>query len=53
VSRVTVYAHFATWEALLEAVVERAVGHTTAVLAAGDGPVRGRTAMIELKRECC
>jgi AcrR family transcriptional regulator len=36
VSRVTVYAHFPTWEALLEAVVERAVGHTTAVLAAAD-----------------
>ena len=36
VSRVTVYAHFPTWEALLEAVVERAVGHTTAVLTAAD-----------------
>jgi TetR/AcrR family transcriptional repressor of mexCD-oprJ operon len=36
VSRVTVYAHFPTWEALVEAVVERAVGHTTAVLAAAD-----------------
>jgi AcrR family transcriptional regulator len=36
VSRVTVYAHFPTWEALLEAVVERAVGHTTAVLASAD-----------------
>ena len=36
VSRVTVYAHFPTWETLLEAVVERAVGHTTAVLAAAD-----------------
>jgi TetR/AcrR family transcriptional regulator, mexCD-oprJ operon repressor len=34
VSRVTVYAHFATGEALLEAVVERAVGHATAALAA-------------------
>jgi AcrR family transcriptional regulator len=41
VSRVTVYAHFATAEALLEAVVSRAVGHATAALAAarpGDGP---------------
>jgi TetR/AcrR family transcriptional regulator, mexCD-oprJ operon repressor len=36
VSRVTVYAHFPTWEALLEGVVERAVGHTTAVLASAD-----------------
>ena len=36
VSRVTVYAHFPTWEALLEAVVERAVGYTTALLAAAD-----------------
>jgi AcrR family transcriptional regulator len=36
VSRVTVYAHFPTWEALLEAVVEQAVGHTTAVLASAD-----------------
>ncbi len=34
VSRVTVYAHFATGEALLEAVVERAVGLATAALAA-------------------
>jgi len=34
VSRVTVYAHFATGEALLEAVVERAVGHAAAALAA-------------------
>ena len=34
VSRVTVYAHFATGDALLEAVVERAVGHTTTALAA-------------------
>jgi AcrR family transcriptional regulator len=30
VSRVTVYAHFPTWEALLEAVVERAVLRVTA-----------------------
>jgi len=36
VSRVTVYAHFATGEALLEAVVERAVGHTTTALAAAE-----------------
>jgi AcrR family transcriptional regulator len=36
VSRVTVYAHFATAEALLEAVVERAVGHAAAALAAAD-----------------
>ena len=34
VSRVTVYAHFPTAEALLEAVVERAVGHATAALEA-------------------
>jgi AcrR family transcriptional regulator len=32
VSRVTVYAHFRTWEALLEAVVERAVARTTGLL---------------------
>jgi len=41
VSRVTVYAHFPTWEALLEAAVERAVRHTTAALEAArpqDGP---------------
>src|SRR5262249_29688613 len=41
VSRVTVYAHFATGEALLEAVVERAVDHAAATLAAaepGAGP---------------
>jgi TetR/AcrR family transcriptional repressor of mexCD-oprJ operon len=36
VSRVTVYAHFATWEALLEAVVERAARRTTAALEAAD-----------------
>lgn len=34
VSRVTVYAHFPTWEALLEAAVERAVSQTMAALAA-------------------
>jgi TetR/AcrR family transcriptional regulator, mexCD-oprJ operon repressor len=34
VSRVTVYAHFATGGALLEAVVERAVRHAAAALAA-------------------
>jgi AcrR family transcriptional regulator len=34
VSRVTVYAHFPTWEAILEAVVERAVARTTALLEA-------------------
>jgi AcrR family transcriptional regulator len=41
VSRVTVYAHFPTWEALLEAAVERAVRHTMAALARarpGEGP---------------
>jgi AcrR family transcriptional regulator len=32
VSRVTVYAHFPSWEAILEAVVERAVGRTAAAL---------------------
>jgi AcrR family transcriptional regulator len=36
VSRVTVYAHFATWEALLEAVVERAARRTTTALEAAD-----------------
>jgi AcrR family transcriptional regulator len=36
VSRVTVYAHFQTWEALLEAVVRRAVERCAAVLAAAD-----------------
>jgi TetR/AcrR family transcriptional repressor of mexCD-oprJ operon len=41
VSRVTVYAHFPTWDALLEGVVERAVRHSMAALEAarpGDGP---------------
>jgi len=41
VSRVTVYAHFPTWEALLEAAVERAVRRTMAALEsvpADDGP---------------
>jgi len=41
VSRVTVYSHFPTWEALLEAAVERAVGQTMAALQAArpdDGP---------------
>jgi TetR/AcrR family transcriptional repressor of mexCD-oprJ operon len=40
-SRVTVYAHFPTWEALLEAAVERAVRRTMTALEAaepGDGP---------------
>jgi AcrR family transcriptional regulator len=32
VSRVTVYAHFPTWEALLESAVERAVRRTMAAL---------------------
>ena len=36
----TVYAHFATREALLEAVVERAVARSTAALDAAD-PDRG------------
>ena len=41
VSRVTVYAHFATWAALLEAAVERAVRRTMTALQAvhpEDGP---------------
>ena len=41
VSRVTVYAHFPTWEALLEAAVERAVLHVMTALEAAspaDGP---------------
>ena len=36
VSRVTVYAHFPTREALLEAVVERVVRHATAAVEAAD-----------------
>jgi AcrR family transcriptional regulator len=36
VSRVTVYAHFPTWEALIEAVVERAVQRSALVLDASD-----------------
>jgi TetR/AcrR family transcriptional repressor of mexCD-oprJ operon len=36
VSRVTVYAHFPTWEALLEAAVERAVRRTMTALEAAD-----------------
>jgi AcrR family transcriptional regulator len=35
-SRVTVYAHFATWDALLETVVERAARRTTAALEEAD-----------------
>jgi TetR/AcrR family transcriptional repressor of mexCD-oprJ operon len=41
VSRVTVYAHFPTWNALLEAAVERAVGRTMKALESAspdDGP---------------
>src|SRR6516165_9265797 len=41
VSRVTVYAHFPTWEALLEAAVERAVKHSMGAIADArpdDGP---------------
>ena len=41
VSRVTVYAHFETWEALLEALVKRAADRCSATLAAaelGAGP---------------
>jgi TetR/AcrR family transcriptional regulator, mexCD-oprJ operon repressor len=41
VSRVTVYAHFPTWEALLKAAVERAVRRTIAALQSvhpDDGP---------------
>src|SRR5258708_17181104 len=41
VSRVTVYAHFPTWDALLEAAVERAVGQTMQAIESaspGDGP---------------
>jgi AcrR family transcriptional regulator len=41
VSRVTVYAHFPTWEALLEAAVERAVRRTMTALQSvrpQDGP---------------
>jgi len=41
VSRVTVYAHFPTWEAILEAAVERAVRRTMAALEsvhADEGP---------------
>jgi TetR/AcrR family transcriptional repressor of mexCD-oprJ operon len=41
VSRVTVYAHFPTWEALLEAAVERAVQRVMTALEAAspaDGP---------------
>src|SRR5262249_22853289 len=41
VSRVTVYAHFPTWTALLEAAVERAVRQTMAALQSvhpDDGP---------------
>lgn len=36
VSRVTVYAHFPTWEALLEAVVQRAVERCSAAIATAD-----------------
>ena len=43
VSRVTVYAHFPTWEALLEAAVERAVLRTVAALEAAS-PAEGLAA---------
>jgi TetR/AcrR family transcriptional regulator, mexCD-oprJ operon repressor len=43
VSRVTVYAHFPTWEALLEAAVERAVLRTVAALEAAS-PTEGPAA---------
>lgn len=36
VSRVTVYAHFSTWEVLLEAVVQRAVERCSAAITAAD-----------------
>ncbi|MDR2984935.1 MAG: TetR/AcrR family transcriptional regulator [Nocardiopsaceae bacterium] len=36
VSRVTLYAHFATWEAVLEAAVSRAVDKTMAALRAAE-----------------
>jgi TetR/AcrR family transcriptional regulator, mexCD-oprJ operon repressor len=36
VSRVTLYAHFATWEAVLEAAVARAVDRTMAALRAAE-----------------
>src|SRR5262245_41311671 len=39
VSRVTVYAHFPTWEALLEAAVERAVRRTMTALEAAEPDV--------------
>ena len=48
VSRVTVYAHFPTWEALLEAAVERAVVRTMTALEAA-GP-RGGAAAEALER---
>jgi TetR/AcrR family transcriptional regulator, mexCD-oprJ operon repressor len=40
VSRVTLYAHFATWEAVLEAAVTRAVDRTMAALRAAE-PEKG------------
>jgi TetR/AcrR family transcriptional regulator, mexCD-oprJ operon repressor len=49
VSRVTVYAHFPTWDALLEAAVERAVRHTTNAFAAArpdEGPADAALARI-------
>ena len=52
VSRVTVYAHFATGEALLEAVVERAVGHSAAALAAAEPetgpPIEALTRLVSV-----
>ncbi len=47
VSRVTVYAHFATAEALLEAVVARAVGQAATVLAAARPDKGPATAALE------
>jgi AcrR family transcriptional regulator len=50
VSRVTVYAHFPTWQALLEAAVERAVRRTMAALQAASldqgPPVRALERMM-------
>src|SRR5262252_101605 len=47
VSRVTLYAHFATWQAVLEAAVTRAVDRTMAALSAAEPDVGPADAAVD------
>jgi AcrR family transcriptional regulator len=47
VSRVTLYAHFATWQAVLEAAVTRAVDRTMAALRAAEPDVGPADAAVD------